>query len=423
MILPLALNLLASLSNVTAPQPSVPPLLDDLQHRAVRFFWEHSNPHNGFTKDRARNSDAAPPNNIASSASVGFALSAYVIGTERHWLDRTQALNRTRITLKNLMTTWPHQKGWLYHFVDYNTGVRAWKCEASTIDTSICFAGVIVAEQYWKDPQITKDAEAFAKRMDWNFVVKDGGLLPESTTVSMGWHPESGFINARWNNWDELKMIYVQGYGFSDMSTDGWAKIERPYVNYKGIEMLAGGPLFMHEMSESFYDFKGLRDPLGYNYWVESRNAALGNRQYCIDNPKHFAAYGPNFWGLSACDVPDGYAARGAPGYIDDDGTITPTSAVAAIQFAPDLAISFAKTIRKEHPEAWGRYGFPNGYNPSKNWVDSDVIGIDLGMMLTAVENFRSGLIARLSMSNPKIRRGFSRLGFKLGADDVLQAK
>lgn len=412
----------AVLLTLFAPM-SVPPVLDDLQHRAVKFFWEQSNPKNGFTKDRARNTESAPPNNIASSASVGFALCAYVIGTERHWLKREEAINRTKITLNHLMTDWPHQKGWLYHFVDYNTGERAWKCEASTIDTSICLAGVIVAQQYWKDPQITRDANAFAKRMDWNYMTLDGGAKPKESTVSMGWHPESGFIDARWDNWDELKMIYVQAYGYSDISTEGWAKVKRPYVNYKGYEMLAGGPLFMHEMSESFYNFKGLRDLLGYNYWVESKNAALGNRQYCIDNPKGYAAYGPNFWGLSACDVPGGYDAKGAPGSINDDGTITPTSAVASIQFVPNLAIKFAESMRKDHPEAWGRYGFPNGYNPTQKWVGPDVIGIDLGMMMTAVENYRTGLIAKLSMSNPNVQRGYERIGFRKGTDDVLLKK
>lgn len=393
-------------------------LLDDLQHRAVNFFWEQSNPDNGFTKDRAANDASRPaPNDIASCASVGFALAAYPIGVEHKWLDRKEALARTKLTLKHLLSDWPNEHGWLYHFVNWKTGQREWNCEASTIDTSICLAGVIVADRYWKDPEVTKAAEAFAKRIDWNWALTDGGTNADAVHLTMGWKPEEGFLKSRWENFDECKMLYVQAYGFSDIRTDGWDLIKREPVRYQGIDIIRGGPLFMHQMSESFYNFRGLRDRLGFSYSVESRNAALGNRQYCIDNPKHFQGYGPDFWGLSACDHPGGYDAFGAPGWINDNGTITPTSAVASIQFLPREAQSFAEAMRRDHPEAWGRYGFPNGYNPTQNWVDPDVIGIDLGMMLLAIENSRSGLPMKLSATHPAIRRGFERAGLRKSPD------
>ncbi|RYG25164.1 hypothetical protein EON82_08175 [bacterium] len=406
----------AFLALATAPVS----LLDDLQHRAIDFFWEQSSPANGFTKDRAPNdAKRKPSNNIASCASVGFALVAYPIGVERKWLGREEALSRTRTTLRHLLTDWPHQRGWLYHFVNWKTGKREWNCETSTIDTSICLAGVLAAERYWKDPQVRRDAQAFAKRIDWQWALSDGGAKPDAVHLTMGWKPEEGFLKARWETFDECKMLYVQAYGLSDIRTDGWDKIVREPVTYKGIDLIRGGPLFIHQMSESFYDFRGMRDRLGYSYSVESRNAALGNRQYCIDNPKGMKAYGPDFWGLSASDVPDGYTANGAPGWIQDDGTITPTSAVAAVQFVPREAMSFAEAMRRDHPRAWGRYGFPNGYNPNQNWIGPDVIGIDLGMMLLAIENHRTGLPMKLSASHPAIKRGFERAGLRkvAGAD------
>ncbi len=396
-------------------------LLDDLQHRAVRFFWEQSNPKNGFTKDRAANDASRPaPNNVASSASVGFALVAYPIGVERKWLDRKEALARTRLTLDHILADWPQSHGWLYHFVDYDTGARQWNCEASTIDTSILLAGIIAAERYWKDPRITKVAEAFERRIDWKWVLTDGGALRDSTLITMGWNPEKGFIDARWGlkDLDECKMLYVQAYGLSDIRTDGWDHITRSVVHYDGLDLITGGPLFMHQMSESFYNFRGMRDRQGYSYAVESRNAARGNRAYCIDNPKGMKGYGQDFWGLSACDYPGGYNAFGAPGWINDDGTITPTSAVAAIQWIPKESMAFAEAMRRDHPEAWGRYGFPNGYNPGHDdWVGPDVIGIDLGMMLLAVENHRTGLPMRLSASSPAIREGMRKAGLRPARD------
>lgn len=396
-------------------------LLDDLQHRAVRFFWEQSDPKNGFTKDRAANAEGKPaPNNVASSASVGFALVAYPIGVERKWLSRRDALERTRTTMAHLLSDWPQEHGWLYHFVDQATGKREWNCEASTIDTSILLAGIIAAERYWKDPQITQAATAFERRIDWNWVLTDGGAKPDSALITMGWTPERGFIDARWGlkDLDECKMLYVQAYGLSDIRTDGWDKIARTVVHYDGLDLITGGPLFMHQMSESFYNFRGMRDRQGYSYAVESRNAARANRAYCIENPKRMKAYGSDFWGLSACDFPGGYNAFGAPGWINDDGTITPTSAVASVQWIPREAKSFAEAMRRDHPEAWGRYGFPNGYNPTvKNWVGPDVIGIDLGMMLLAVENYRTGLPMRLSAASPAIREGMRKAGFTEAKD------
>ncbi|RYG48024.1 hypothetical protein EON79_05710 [bacterium] len=389
-------------------------LLDDLQKRSVAFFWEQSHPETGFSKDRAANDPAKPaPNDIASSASVGFALVAYPIGVERKWLKREEALARTKLTLKSLLEKWPHQNGWLFHFVDWKTGARQWNSEASTIDTSICLAGVLAAERYWKDPEVSRDAKAFADRIDWKWALTDGGAKPDAVHFTMGWTPENGFIKARWETFDECKMIYLQAYGLSDITTEGWDRIKREPVDYKGLKMIRGGPLFMHQMSESFYDFREMRDRLGYNYFVESKNAALGNRQYCIDNPKGFKAYGKDFWGLSACDHPGGYNAFGAPGWIDDNGTITPTSAVASVQFLPKEAQKFAENMRKNHPKAWGRYGFPNGYNPNENWTGPDVIGIDLGMMLLAIENHRTGLPMKLSSSHPAIHKGYERAGLK----------
>lgn len=388
-------------------------LFDDLEHRAVNFFWERSNPENGFTRDRSINSDQPGDPGVASCAAVGFALVAYPIGVQRKWLERTQALERTRITLRHLNTDWPSSHGFLYHFVDPKTAAREWNCEVSSIDTSICLAGVMDAEQYWHDPQVTQEAKRFEKRIDWKWMLTDGDTKPNAIHFSMGWSPEHGFIPSRWDHFDENKLLYIQAYGLSDVTTAGWDKIQRPIVQYKGLNLITGGPLFMHEMSESFYDFKGRRDRLGFNYAVESRNAALANRLYCIDNPKKMNAYGPDFWGLSACDTPTGYSANGAPGWIQDDGTITPTSAVAAVQWLPKEAASFAEAMRRDHPDAWGRYGFPNGYNPEKNWTDKEVIGIDLGMMLLAIENTRSGLPISLSMSHPAVILGFDRAGLR----------
>ncbi|MGO9711089.1 MAG: glucoamylase family protein [Polyangiaceae bacterium] len=250
-------------------------------------------------------------------------------------------------------------------------------------------------------------------------MLTSGGQAPGAIHLCMGWHPESGFINARWSDFNEAKFLYIQAYGLSDITNAGWDKISRPAVNYKGLDLITGGPLFMHEMSEGFYDFRGRRDRLGYDYSIEERNAALANREYCIDNPKKMKGYGPDFWGLNACDGPDGYGGFGAPGWISDDGTVCPTAPLAAMPAIPKEASSFAAALKRDYPAAWGKYGFPDALNPTRNWIDTDVLGIDLGMMLCAVENSRSGLIWRINSANPIVRKGFDRAGLAKAAPDA----
>jgi len=389
-------------------------LLMELERRAVRFFWEQSHPDTGLTKDRAANFKDSDEYTVASTAATGFALVAYPIGVQHHWLKRDEALARTRLTLRSLNTILPHEKGWGYHFIDWKTGQRVWNCEASSIDTSILLAGVIATERYWKDKEITNQANRFIKRIDWKWMMTDGGAKPDETIFCMGWRPESGFINARWTGYSEEKMLFLQGYGADkSLPNTGFDKTNREHFTYKGIEVVSGGPLFMHQMSESFYPFSNMRDRRGYNYWVETRNATLANRQYCIDNPKGFKDYGPTFWGLSACDIPGGYEAMGAPGWINDNGTITPTSAVASLAYTPKESLAFAEAMTRDHKNSIGRYGFSNGVNPSKDWTGPDVIGIDLGMMMCGIENAKSGFVHKLSMASPLIKSGYERAGFK----------
>jgi hypothetical protein len=395
-------------------------LVDDLQRRAVMYFVEQTHPKTGLTKDRAANFKDSDTYTVASSAATGFALVANVIGTERKWLNREESRKRTLITLKGINDSLSHERGWGYHFTNWATGERVWKCESSSIDTAILLAGVLAVRNYWKDPEVSQLSKKYLDRIDWKWMLTDGGEKPNETLFSMGWHPaEDGkpakFIDARWGlkTYDEFKLLYVMAYGATDLPVTGWDRIAREHHTYEGIEFITGGPLFMHQMSEGFFDFKNKRDGLGYDYWVASRNAARANRAYCIANPKGMRGYGPRMWGLSACDWKGGYDAFGAPGWINDNGTITPTAAIAAMPWLPKEATAVAVDMKADYPSSYGRYGFPNGMCPQMGWTGPDVIGIDLGMMLLNVENARTGLIHKLTNADPVVKRGFARIGFK----------
>lgn len=388
-------------------------LLDDLSQRAVQFFWNESHPSSGFTKDRAANLTNGDSYTVASVASTGFAMVALAVGSERGWLDQTAALERARVTAINLRYRAAKNRGWFYHFINWFTGARVWNCEVSSIDTSILVAGLLVADRYFKDPQLTGDINAIVNGIDWQWMLTNGGTLPNALTYSHGWRPENGWISNRWADYSEQLILMVQGLGASPSVPDGtWTAIQRNMYMYEGLQLLTGGPLFIHQMSHGFLEFENRRDKLGYDYWIATRRATLANRTYCINNPRGFAAYGPLFWGLTASDGPDGYDAFGAPVWGSDNGTVAPTCVAASIEFTPLESQQTLDSMRVNYPQAYGRYGFSNALNPHRNWVGPDVIGIDLGMMLCAIENKRDNFVHRHSAQHPINQIGMKRAGF-----------
>ncbi|GMV35559.1 MAG: hypothetical protein AMXMBFR61_00670 [Fimbriimonadales bacterium] len=390
-------------------------LLDSLSRSAFRYFWEQSNPTTGFTKDRARNSEQGDLYDIASVAATGFALAAYPIGVERTWVSREAALERTLRTLKALRDVAPREHGWFYHWFHWQTGERIWQCEVSSIDSAILFAGMIVAERYFADENVTRLVGAILDDVDWMWMLTDGGDRPQSLTFSHGWTPEMGFLSVRWGSYCEHMILYILGLGSDDRVPAGvWEAWVRPVVTIEGYDMLAGGPLFMHQLSHVFVDFRDRRDRLGYDYWVSSRNATLANRQYCHTNPKGFHGYDEDVWGLSASDHPEGYTAHGLPPWGDDNGTIAPSSAVASVFLCPEESMAAARAIAERYPSILGRYGFSIAFNPTREWVSPDVVGIDLGMMLLGIESYRTGLPQRLFMSHPVGQLGMQRAGLRV---------
>lgn len=390
------------------------PLLDDLSRRAVNFFVEQSHPTTGFTKDRAANLTNSDPFDVSSVASTGFAMVAYAVGAERGWIDQTTARSRARITARNLRTLAAKQNGWFYHFINWQTGQRVWNCEVSSIDTAILLAGLITADSYFQDATLTREVNAIFAGIDWQWMLTDGGTKPNSLTFSHGWKPETGWLNNRWDSYSEELTLLISAYGSWNAIPNGvWAALARPIHNYEGIELLTGGPLFVHQMTNGFFEFRNKRCPLGFDYWVATRRATLANHRYCIKNPKGFREYGELFWGLTASDGPDGYQAFGAPIWGDDNGTVAPTTVAASIEYHPRNVLATLANMRQKFPGAWGRYGFSNALNPQRNWIGPDVIGIDLGMMMCAIENERDDFVHRMTSRHRIVSQGFQRIGFR----------
>ncbi len=410
MMIPFVATMAATLASPLAV-PTGQELLDQMSYRAFQFFYQQSHATTGFSKDRAANFGTSDTFTVSSVASTGYALTAYAIAVKRNWLDRNTALGLARKTFRALVTTAPKNKGWFYHFIDWQTGARQWQCEVSSIDSALLFCGMIVAQQYFQDGQLTADFNTIMNAVDWKWMLTDGGTKPNSTTLCMGWKPESGFINARWGDYSEQKMLIVTALGASkDMPDTLWTAFSRPVVKYKNYTTYGGGPIFIHQMAEGYLDLRNKRDAKGYDYWNASKGEFLAQRQYAADNSTKFKNYGINYWGFNASDGPDGYQVSGFPGWGGDNGTISPTGVAASAEWIPTEAMACLDNIAALHPDAWGRYGFSNGINAQRNWKGPDQLGIDAGMAMVAIENRRDNFVRSQFMAHPIIKKGMSRI-------------
>ena len=398
---------------LSPPTLSDEALLTEVQRRAFCFFWEKSDPDTGLTNDRAHNLGGEDDYTVASIASTGYALASLPVAVEHQWITREAAYRRALLTLRFLTLKLPCEHGWYYHFIDRHTGERVWKSELSSIDTGLLLMGALTAGQYWHGTEVDRLANLLYDRVDWTWMRTNGGAQPNKRLLSMGWKPESGFLTNNWDRYCELMFLYLLGMGAkkAPLPRTSWAAWERNVVEYGGRKTLAGGPIFLHQMSHAYYDFKERRDTLGWDYWVSSHEAMEINRQFCLDHAAMRKSYGPNLWGLNASDAPDGYSAFGAPGA--ENGTLSPTGAIAAILFLPDRAKAAAQEIYSRFGERlWGRYGFSDAFNLDRDWFDADVIGIDLGMALLAIEDVRTGLPWKLIAAHPATARALKQAGF-----------
>ncbi len=385
-------------------------LLDEVQRRAVLFFIEHSDPQTGLTRDRAPAS-GAPATAASSVAATGFALSAWCIADSRGWLKPGEALQRVRRTLRFVAEHHAHERGLLYHFVDPQTGRRAWQSEASTIDTALLLKGALFAREYLRDDETSRLVERIYARIDWRWALNGG------PTVSHGWIPESGFIPYRWDSYSELMGMYLLGIGAPQhaLPAQTWHAWRRgPMAQHDGRTFIQCGPLFTHQYAHGWFDFRGRRDAHA-DYWQNSIDATLAQRAWSASQSARFEHWSAELWGLTASDGPGGYMAWGTPGIDPDqsDGTLVPCAPGGSLPFAPRECLTALHRMREKGGEAvWGRYGYADAFNPQTGWVATDVIGIDLGIMLVMAENLRTELVWRTFMRAPEVQRGMKLAGF-----------
>src|ERR1035437_435533 len=373
-------NSLPSVTLSTVPNAfaSNDAFLDYVQKANFDYFWYAANPANGLVPDRMVNSSAPSGFSIAG---VGFGLTAIGICVDHGWITRTQAVARVLTTLNTFLSGFQGPgtsgvigyNGWFYHFLDMNTALRASGSELSSIDTTLLLSGILYSKQYFNgtnsdETSIRTMADAIFNRVDWNWMARG------TDAVSMGWFPSGSFIAGNWIGYDEGMILYLLGLGIATnpLPASAWTKWTSGYTwaTYYGESFVLFPPLFGHEYSHCWIDFRHIADAYmnsqSSTYFENSRRAALAQRAYCIANPLGWVGYSGNVWGLTACDGPTGYNAHGAPPALNDDGTIAPTAPGGAMAFTPEYSLPtlqyFYSHFRRN---IWTAYGFRDAFNLS----------------------------------------------------------
>jgi hypothetical protein len=384
--------------------------LDELERLGCLFFWEQGSERTGQVMDRARYDlgGARDPRLISSIAATGFGLTALCIADRRGYQAHAQIVERVRTTLDWHLNNLPEVHGFFYHFNDIESRERLWKCELSSIDTSLLLLGVLTARAYFSDAKIQSLAGQLYERVDWPWMLNGGKAF------AMGWHPETGFLESRWDHYCELMMIYLLAIGSPTfpVSAELWNSFSRPMVQYEGYKYISGrDPLFTHQYSQAWFDFRGRRDAYA-DYFENSAIATRAHKAFCLSYPEWF---NEDYWGVSASDSARGYIGWGGPPAMGAlDGTVVPCTAAGSLPFLPTDCLHVLRAMRSDWGRrAWGRYGFVDAFHPAANWYDADVLGIDQGISVLMAENLRTGMVWNTFMSNPECAQAMQLAGFK----------
>ncbi|HQR31600.1 MAG TPA: glucoamylase family protein [Blastocatellia bacterium] len=410
--------MLAGAQGKSASHPSTDSaFLEDLSRRLFRYFQEQTDPITGLVLDRARTDGSIHDEahrNTASIAATGFGLTAWCIAAERGWVNRKE----TRQLVFNSLTFFAerahHDHGWFWHWMNWRTGERVWTSEVSSIDTALLLGGILTCRQYFHhDKEIVRLATKIYERVDFPWMLNGHPHL-----LSHGLREESGFITYRWENYSENAGLYLLAIGSPThpISPESWRAWKREWVSYGPYKYLShNAPLFIHQYSHAWVDFRGRREVHSPNvdYFENSVIATRAHRQFCLDLAKEFHGYSKHIWGISASDSAKGYVAWGGPPRHEAiDGSVVPCAAGGSLMFAPELALPALSEMRRKFGDRiYGRYGFADAFHPVNGWVNPDVIGIDVGIMLLSAENLRSKFVWRWFMRNPEIPRAMKLVG------------
>jgi outer membrane protein TolC len=394
--------------------------LDLVERKAFYYFLEQQDLKTGLFRDASGGGDA-------SVGACGFGLTALCIGAERGWISKEDAQRRTLLCVNSFLKDNKKsvrkdiiaegKDGFFYHFLNVRTGERSGNCEVSTIDTALLIIGALTAGEYFGGDVELRALDLY-KQVEWDkFLDHDSGFF------YMSWTPEKGFSTYKWDYFtDEVIIISLLSIASPAYPVDAqvyynwqreWTKDEEH--NYI---MSYNGALFCHQYANAWYDFRDLLDKNGVNWYENSKEATLANRDFCINYSGKYRTYGPDLWGISSFYRPEGYTMHfgidpNGSNIALHDGTVSPVASTASIVFIPYISLDTMWNFYNNYPDLWGIYGFKNSFNLDEGWYSPMYYGIDRGIMLLMLENFRTGFVWEHFMNTPYAKKGLDLAGFK----------
>jgi hypothetical protein len=398
-------------------------LLDLVQKQTFRYFWDFGHPVSGMARERS-NKSFDYGDEVVTTGGTGFGIMATIVAAERKFITREQAAARTKKIVDFLWKAdmfhgaFPHwlngETGKVIRFSPKDDG-------ADIVETSFLFQGLLTARQYYTadnptESDIRNKILWMWEGIEWNWFTQNQNEL------YWHWSPNNGWsMNHAIKGWNECLITYVLAASSPSSSIskrvydNGWANSNTFFNGKKYFDITLplgfdyGGPLFFTHYSFLGLDPRGLKDQYA-DYWAQNQAHTLINRAYCIANPKHYKGYGANSWGLTASDSWQGYAAHSP---TEDLGVITPTAALSAFPYTPEFSMQALRHFYEDKGSTiWGEYGFADAFSEEHNWVAKSYLAIDQGPIVVMIENYRSGLLWKLFMSNPDVQKGLTKLGF-----------
>jgi len=391
--------------------------LDLVSRKAFNYFLRESSSRTGFIKDRSAHYSPC------SVAANGFGLAAFAIADSRKWIPHDEAVRRVRKMLASMRDKAAGHQGYFYHFIDLNTGRREWNSELSSIDTALFFGGVLLVREYFKEKDIKNICDELFSDVNWKFMMDS-----KSKALYMGWNPERGFEDfILWDMFGEEMLMYILGLGAPKgrLPEESWHAFRRPVKTYKGYKYIycESESLFTYLYSHAFIDFSEKHDDYA-DYSRNTLNAIKANIAFCQEHEDEYRTYEEGYWGISASDGPDGYKNYGAT-IFTHDGTAAPYALCGSMPYTPEIALHTIRKLLEEYgPRVWeDRYGLISAFNIDRDWFSTEHIGIDAGISLLMIENYRSGFVWKYLMKNKWVQKGMERAGFEKGTRELNMSK
>ncbi|MAU26795.1 MAG: beta-glucosidase [Muricauda sp.] len=417
--------------NVADAEYSDEELLDMLQRQTFNYFWEGAEPISGLARERIHLDNIYPTHDkdIITIGGSGFGLMAILVGVERGFIDRNQALERFEKAVDFLEKAdrfhgaWPHwlmPDGTTAPFSKYDDG-------GDLVETAFLIQGLLTVKEYFKDgnereQKLVQKIQKLWEEVEWDWYTKGGEKV-----LYWHWSPNHGWkMNFPVGGYNEALIMYILAAASpthpinKEVYEKGWA-LDGTIANdtvYYGLETELNhyqhdaspvGPLFWAHYSYLGLDPNGLTDQYG-DYWKLNANHALIHYRHCVENPHGYEGYGEHCWGLTSSYSPKGYAGHRPD---KDIGVISPTAALSSMPYTPKESMQFLRHLYTEQDSLIGKYGPFDAFSFEKDWYLPRYLAIDQGPIPVMVENYRSRLLWKLFMDNEDVQKGLKKLGFK----------